>query len=602
MYCRALACDFDGTIANDGHLAPEVAAILGEARAQGIVTLLVTGRVVDDLQAGGVDLASFDAVVAENGAVVVLPHLGRTIVLGVPPPERFLGELRARRVPFSAGAVVVATWEPHTADVMATIRHCGLDSQIIFNRAALMVLPSGITKAVGVRRALLELGRSERNLIAFGDAENDLALFSHAEIGVAARGAVPSVAGVADDRLTQPGAPAVATYLRRLFERGGTAPTPARRRITLGCGPDGGTVSLPSSGTNVIVSGDPRAGKSWTSGLFAEQLIDGGYQICVVDPEGDHTLLGRLPSILVFGDDLQLPSADVVPQLMRGDGRSVVLNLSRLPHTAKARYVDAVLAAVSTARAACGIPQWIVVDEAHYFFRDGAMPCRHFEQRTGNYLFVTYRPSLLASCVHAATSVHVAHATAVDEERYFMTTLLQRWLPEGTSAHDALADLHPGSVGVLDRTTATPTWRLCRPGPRVCPHTRHVRKYVDTVLPSDRAFYFQHTDDAAPPVAHSIAEFVAAVGVVPITSLAHHLERGDFSRWASDVIGDAVLAAGLRKLERLAGDGGRPSRSEILALVATRYHVDVPAVAVAAAPPTLGWPAAAAPEPARASA
>lgn len=43
MYCRVIACDFDGTGAANGRLAPEIAAVLGAARALGFVTLLVTG-------------------------------------------------------------------------------------------------------------------------------------------------------------------------------------------------------------------------------------------------------------------------------------------------------------------------------------------------------------------------------------------------------------------------------------------------------------------------------------------------------------------------------------------------------------------------------
>ena len=44
MYCRAIACDFDGTGVTEGRPAPELYAALAEARNQGIVTLLVTGR------------------------------------------------------------------------------------------------------------------------------------------------------------------------------------------------------------------------------------------------------------------------------------------------------------------------------------------------------------------------------------------------------------------------------------------------------------------------------------------------------------------------------------------------------------------------------
>ena len=45
-----IACDFDGTGATDGKPAPELYAALGEARSQGVTTVLVTGRVLEDLQ------------------------------------------------------------------------------------------------------------------------------------------------------------------------------------------------------------------------------------------------------------------------------------------------------------------------------------------------------------------------------------------------------------------------------------------------------------------------------------------------------------------------------------------------------------------------
>ncbi len=63
MYCRVIACDFD---------APELYAASAAARAQGIVTLLVTGRVLEDVQRTCEELSRFDAVAAENGAIVQL--------------------------------------------------------------------------------------------------------------------------------------------------------------------------------------------------------------------------------------------------------------------------------------------------------------------------------------------------------------------------------------------------------------------------------------------------------------------------------------------------------------------------------------------------
>jgi hypothetical protein len=129
VYCRVIACDFDGTGATNGHPAPEVYAALAAAREQGIVTLLVTGRLLEDVQRACEELSPFDAVVAENGAVIHLCGIGRTIQMGDPPPEHFLGELRAQGVLFHTGAVIVGTWEQHAYKLLELIRRFGLDDQ-----------------------------------------------------------------------------------------------------------------------------------------------------------------------------------------------------------------------------------------------------------------------------------------------------------------------------------------------------------------------------------------------------------------------------------------------------------------------------------------
>ncbi len=50
MRIRVLALDFDNTIAVNDRLDHEVAALLHEARGGGILRVLVTGRILSDLQ------------------------------------------------------------------------------------------------------------------------------------------------------------------------------------------------------------------------------------------------------------------------------------------------------------------------------------------------------------------------------------------------------------------------------------------------------------------------------------------------------------------------------------------------------------------------
>ncbi|HZP42153.1 MAG TPA: HAD hydrolase family protein [Candidatus Binatia bacterium] len=571
MYCRVIACDFDGTGAANGRLAPETASVLASARALGFVTLLVTGRVLEDLQAAQVPFASFDAVVAENGALVWLPATNRTIQLAPPPPDAFLAELRARGIPYHAGAVVVGTWDRHGSDILHLIRRFGMASQLVYNRESLMVLPSGVDKAVGVQRALDELHRSPRSMVAFGDAENDRPLLELAEVGIAARGSVPAIATAADDRLALPGAAGVAHYVQRLLDRGGSLETPARRRIVVGEGEDGKPVALPTSGVNVTISGDPRSGKSWMAGLLVEALVEQGYVLCVFDPEGDYTVLGGRPRVLVLGADVPLPAPAALPNVLRDEPSSLVVNLAPLAHADKVRYVETAVACLDAARAVSGIPHWVVLDEAHYFLHARTALARRFEGRTGSYAFVTYRPSLLAPAVLADVNAHLVMRTTLEEERYFLTGLLQAHGPRDLVASDALARVQEGRPALLLDVAGAPSWRLFTPAPRTTAQAHHGRKYADTLLPGDRAFRFR--EDGAGTVARSVVEFAAAVERVPMASLRHHLLGGDFSRWAADVLGDVRLAAAFRKLEETTRVGAAPSRAELLAHVRDLYAI-----------------------------
>jgi hypothetical protein len=571
MYCRAIACDFDGTGATDGRPAPEVYAALAAARAQGIITLLVTGRVLEDVQRACEEFSPFDAVVAENGAVIYLCGIGRTIQIGEPPPEHFLGELRAQGVPFHTGAVIVGTWEPHVYKVLELIRRFGLDAQLIFNRAALMVLPSGINKAVGVRRVLEELRRSERNLIAFGDAENDIPMLTDAELGVAARGSIPAVLALADDRVAQPGGAGVSSYIRTVLDRGGVVPTPRRRAVLLGKTSEGSEVTLPNSGTNVVISGDPRSGKSWIAGLLAEQLIEQGYQICIVDPEGDYAQMGQRPKVVTLGHELALPSPINAAKFLSDEPLSIILTLSSLAPAEQLSYVEQLLAALESERDAMGIPHWLVIDEAHYFFQTQSPCLKYLSSQTGNFCLVTYRPRLLAGEVYGAIGAHILTTTKVEEERYFVTKILQAHDHLNLAAHSALEALELPRAGLLLTNAPATQWRVFTPVERITRHAHHSRKYADTRLPDDKAFRFINAGE--PLIAHNMIELHQAIQSAPLVSLCHHLSAGDFSRWVGEVLGDQQLARGLRKLERGTPAGATPDRAEILAHIEDHYLI-----------------------------
>lgn len=571
MYCRALAIDFDGTAAKNGQIAPDLMAALGKARSVGISTILVSGRILDDLRSLGTDFSAFDAVVAENGAILWFPPRGGLKQVGASPPDSLLIELRRRGIPFHCGAVVIGTSVHHVSAVIEILRQSGLDLQLVLNREALMLLPSEVNKGTAIRRALDELELSERNLIAFGDAENDHPMLQLAEIAVAAHDAVPGIAAAADVHLTVPNGAGLARYIFELLDNKATAPTPPRQDLLIGYDAEKAPVRIAASGINMLISGDPRSGKSWLTGLLVELLLDGGYRLCLIDPEGNYANVEDRPHVLRFGGEIPLPAPAAVPRLFRS-GLSLIFALNEMPEREQLAYVDELLLQLESSRTTTGLPHWIMVDEAHYFFHNGSPCCARTSAKTGNFLLVAYHPSLIASDVHATIGAHLLMPTTVEDERYFLTTVLQEKGPRGLDIAEALSSLRSPLVGLLLDALGGARWQVLTPIGRVTNHVHHERKYADVPLPEHHAFHFRNTG-GAPFVARNVSELHAAVQSVPLQSLRHHLVSGDLSRWASDVLGNEPFAHALRHVERAVAIGAAPNRTELSSLIEGYYAV-----------------------------
>ena len=74
-----------------------------------------------------------------------------------------------------------------------TIHDLGLELQIIFNKGAVMILPTGVNKATGLCAALEKLGISRHNVVGVGDAENDEAFLKMCEASAAVDNALEVV-------------------------------------------------------------------------------------------------------------------------------------------------------------------------------------------------------------------------------------------------------------------------------------------------------------------------------------------------------------------------------------------------------------------------
>jgi HAD superfamily hydrolase (TIGR01484 family) len=205
MVIGALALDYDGTIADEGVvLAPTVLA-LERLRSSGRRLILVTGRLVDDLEAvfGRLDL--FDAVVAENGSVLHRPDLGATRVLAPAAPGVFVEALRRRGVaPLNVGRSTISASRGWAGAFLEALEETGLDWVIIYNKHSLMCLPAGVDKASGLRAAFDELGIKPGETLGVGDAENDCTFLAGCGLSLAPANALPEVKASVDIVSDQP--------------------------------------------------------------------------------------------------------------------------------------------------------------------------------------------------------------------------------------------------------------------------------------------------------------------------------------------------------------------------------------------------------------
>ena len=196
---RALACDYDETLASAGKIGPQALQALARLKAWGGKIILVTGRELDDLRKVCPRMDLFDFIVAENGAVLFRPATAHTRSLAAPPPDNFVQALRQQGVePLSVGLAIVATTREHYDAVEETIARMALDLDLIFNRSSLMLLPPGVNKGTGLRLALEELRLLPQNVVGVGDAENDDSFLAICGYYVAVANAIPTVQKAAD--------------------------------------------------------------------------------------------------------------------------------------------------------------------------------------------------------------------------------------------------------------------------------------------------------------------------------------------------------------------------------------------------------------------
>jgi HAD superfamily hydrolase (TIGR01484 family) len=564
MRYHVLATDYDGTLAHHGRVDDATIAALEEVRRSGRKMVLVTGRLLDDLVTVFPRIDLFDYAVVENGAVIHCPATRETRALAEPPPERFAELLRERRVsPLSIGQVIVATWQPHEEAVLEAIRACGLELQVIFNKGAVMVLPSGVNKAIGLAAVLAEMKLSPHNAVGIGDAENDHAFLAACECGVAVANALPSLKERAAWVTAGDHGLGVQELARALVEHdlAGATACNERASVPVGVRADGTALAVPAYGPPLLIAGASGSGKSTLATRLLEQLIERAYQVCVVDPEGDYR---HLPGATVVGDPNHGPHADEALELLDSPLQSCVLNLLGIALGDRPAFFDALLPRLQELRARTARPHWIVADEAHHLMPSEWRPSSltRPEELTG-LLMITVHPERICADVLAKTAVVLGVGAGIDEMLASFAETAGATLPKVPS-------LAPGQCIAWFRASPGEIIPFSPTQPRA-ERRRHVRKYAAGELGEDKSFFFRGPSDRLNLRARNLHTFVEMAGGVDDETWRHHLARGDYSRWFRDAIKDEDLATEAELIERDPALAPADSRTRMREAIERRY-------------------------------
>jgi hypothetical protein len=538
--------------------------------------VLVTGRLLPDLRRVCPDADGlFDAVVAENGALLYFPGRREVRTLGAAPEPALVEALQRRGVRFDLGRSIVATEDVFTQPALAAIREVGVERALVFNKGSLMLLPGGVTKGTGLAAALAALELSPHNLVGIGDAENDHAFLALCEGAVAVADAVPALRERADHVTRGAAAAGVVEFIDEHVLTDAIALIPGLRRhhLELGQTAEAAPVTIPAHGVALLVVGPSESGKSTLTGVLVERLVTAGRAFCLLDPEGDHQGLAELEGVIVLGGrpGPALPSADELRQLLRQPTARLVLNLSSLTMPEKVTYATLALGVVAANRSARGLPHWLIVDEAHHIApAEGSSAVELLTLAGESLALTTLAADQLAPELRRL--VGLVASTDLGAVQNTLGTLQAARSGSTRLPEVGGSELERGQALLAILGDPTPRVLRFRVAPREVEHRRHLRKYAEGELPPDRSFYFRGPRGALNLRAANLKRFCELAEGVDDGTWRYHLGRGDYSAWMRDTIKDEELAEEISALETnspYAAD----SRRLVLEAVRRRYAV-----------------------------
>jgi hydroxymethylpyrimidine pyrophosphatase-like HAD family hydrolase/energy-coupling factor transporter ATP-binding protein EcfA2 len=568
-----LISDYDGTLAHDGQVTESTLQALKRVKASGRKLVLATGRELPELLRVFPETSLFDLAVVENGALLYNPATGEKRLLAEPPQATFVEELRRRGVtPLSVGECIVATWHPHETEVLEVIRSMGFELQVIFNKDAVMILPSGINKGTGVKAALDELGLSTHNTVGVGDAENDHAFLGICECSVAVGNALPVLKERADVVTQKTHGAGVEEIIEQLLtdDLRSLQPRLKRHDILLGHKENGEEFCLGPYGTRVAVTGPSGGGKSTVVTAIVERLIQKQYQVCVVDPEGDYDDVAQF---VTLGASDRIPGISEILEVLKNAGSSISINLLGVPLADRPSYFVGLLPRLQELRARTGRPHWIVIDEAHHLLPSELDSASlSIPSSLGSFALITVHPKSVSKALLDAVNCVIAIGPEPGEiiEEVNEGSGKAWALPEATAPSESGPEVRSGEMMVWQLPESNGPEKVTLE-PAKIELRRHKRKYAAGQLGEDKSFYFRGPQGKLNIRAQNLNLFAQIAEGVDEETWSYHLKQNDYSEWLREAVKDDAVADEIAMVERNTKLPPAESRARILETIRKHY-------------------------------
>jgi HAD superfamily hydrolase (TIGR01484 family) len=565
MRYLALATDYDGTLAHDGVVDDSTKEALRRFRQTGRKLIMVTGRELGELEQVFPELDLFDRVVAENGALLFNPATHEKRVLSSKPPDSFIADLRRRGVDsLSVGESIVATWRPYETKVLESIRDLGLDLQVIFNKDAVMVLPSSVNKMSGLNHALEELKLSRHNVIGVGDAENDHSFLSCCECGVAVANAIDSLKERVDLVTDGERGAGVSELIGRVVDDDliSLPLNLLKHGVVLGEWNEE-KIRIDSEGKTFLVCGQSGGGKSTFVAGFVERLVAADYQVCLIDPEGDYE---NMNGFLTLGNESHAPSFEEIFQLLESPASQLIINLIGVKMQDRPDFFSSLLAKLQEKKLKEGRPHWIVIDETHHLLPSEWAPASaEVAGQTANLLLITVHPEHVSPAVLRLVNILAVIGKEPQQSADEFAKVVGIQAPQIGNA-----DLQPGTVSLWFRDENRVIERM-QSIPGKAERKRHRRKYAEGELEAERVFYFRGPEGKMNLRAHNLSMFLQMAEGIDDETWLFHLHKGDYSKWLSQAIKDKELGAIVQRVEEDSSLSPKESRQEISKAIEEKY-------------------------------